>query len=47
MDEARSSRAAQDARVKAIEGRRRTMGIGIITEERWTKTRDFLVEPAC
>ena len=31
--------------VKAIEsGDAATMGIGIITEERWTKTRDFLVE---
>ena len=31
--------------VKAIErGDAATMGIGVITEERWKKTRDFLVE---
>jgi len=35
----------QDARGQAIEsGDAATMGIGIITEERWKKTRDFLVE---
>jgi NitT/TauT family transport system substrate-binding protein len=31
--------------VKAVEGGdAATMGIGIMTEERWKKTRDFLVE---
>jgi NitT/TauT family transport system substrate-binding protein len=31
--------------VKAIEGGdAATMGIGIMTEERWSKTRDFLVQ---
>jgi NitT/TauT family transport system substrate-binding protein len=31
--------------VKAVEGGdAATMGIGIMTEERWQKTRDFLVQ---
>jgi NitT/TauT family transport system substrate-binding protein len=41
----RLGRPARLAEVKAIEaGDAATMGIGIITEERWKKTRDFLVE---